>query len=727
MIRKFFTSLFFLIFLFVFIVFVFLSTIGVETVQFNKVVKQQIENKFGGISIDIEKIFIKFDIQEFKVFLSTKNPSINLGNNKIKLKKINLYSNLSSTFSKKIEIDKIEVQSEKIKVKTIKKFAELIKPSTLKTLFINNVNSGEILTNFEFLLDTDNNIIDYSLEGFVNNFDVNLYNSEKLKKINFIYSLNKRELFIENINGTFDDNKIQNGDIKIQFKKGYTVESNIKTLINLKKGEISKFLKKGENYLNIDETFINGTLEHQIRFIVDKTLELKELDYDSSGTINKANIALLKKNNFLDFNNLTEVEIKNSEINFSYRNNDNFNTSVKGLYKINNNFLDFDININNSKKGLNTIFAIDFDEKVSLPFINYFKPKNKIAKIETNLNQKKDNLIINSIKYSEDKNKIDLSNVKIKSGKIFFFEKVKVITFLSNQRNNDFEIFWGKELNLKGKNFDARGILKKLGKNKNKSFLNFNKKINIKLDNISSNLDNDLKNFNLIGKIEKGELIEVISKGDFSTNQFLDISLKQDDNTKKKYLEIYSDIAEPFLKGNKQFKSIKNGNLLFNTVFDKNNSTSKILIEDFKISNAPIFAKLLSLADFRGMLDVLNGDGLSFDILEIKYSSNEQQIKLNEFYALGPSLSILIDGYIDRKTGLISLRGTMVPAKELNKLISKIPVVGRILVPKEIGEGIFGVSFKMKGLPNNVKTSVNPVKTLTPRFITKALEKMKKN
>ena len=127
------------------------------------------------------------------------------------------------------------------------------------------------------------------------------------------------------------------------------------------------------------------------------------------------------------------------------------------------------------------------------------------------------------------------------------------------------------------------------------------------------------------------------------------------------------------------------------------------------------------------MLDVLNGDGLSFDILEIKYSSNEQQIKLNEFYALGPSLSILIDGYIDRKTGLISLRGTMVPAKELNKLISKIPVVGRILVPKEIGEGIFGVSFKMKGLPNNVKTSVNPVKTLTPRFITKALEKMKKN
>ena len=32
----------------------------------------------------------------------------------------------------------------------------------------------------------------------------------------------------------------------------------------------------------------------------------------------------------------------------------------------------------------------------------------------------------------------------------------------------------------------------------------------------------------------------------------------------------------------------------------------------------------------------------------------------------------------------------------------------------------------MKGPPKDVKTSVNPIKTLTPRFIVRALEKMKK-
>ena len=51
---------------------------------------------------------------------------------------------------------------------------------------------------------------------------------------------------------------------------------------------------------------------------------------------------------------------------------------------------------------------------------------------------------------------------------------------------------------------------------------------------------------------------------------------------------------------------------------------------------------------------------------------------------------------------------------------------GDILVGKKTGEGVFGVSFKIKGPPNDLKTTVNPIKTLTPRFITRTLEKIKK-
>ena len=75
--------------------------------------------------------------------------------------------------------------------------------------------------------------------------------------------------------------------------------------------------------------------------------------------------------------------------------------------------------------------------------------------------------------------------------------------------------------------------------------------------------------------------------------------------------------------------------------------------------------------------------------------------------------------YVSGHTGLV---GSAI----LNNLISKIPVVGNILVGDKVGEGVFGVSFKMKGLPGETKTTVNPIKTITPRFITRTLDKMKK-
>ena len=101
-------------------------------------------------------------------------------------------------------------------------------------------------------------------------------------------------------------------------------------------------------------------------------------------------------------------------------------------------------------------------------------------------------------------------------------------------------------------------------------------------------------------------------------------------------------------------------------------------------------------------------------------------MKINEIYAIGPAISILMEGYVEQDK-LISLRGTLVPATTINKFIGSLPVLGKILVGSKTGEGVFGVSFKIKGPPKNLETSVNPIKTLTPRFITRTLEKIKKN
>ena len=163
--------------------------------------------------------------------------------------------------------------------------------------------------------------------------------------------------------------------------------------------------------------------------------------------------------------------------------------------------------------------------------------------------------------------------------------------------------------------------------------------------------------------------------------------------------------------------------MLFSSIIEENSFKSKLLIENFKVINAPGMVKLLSLADLGGLADLAEGEGISFDILEINMERTNDTLKLNEIIALGPSISVLMEGY--QTPSITSLKGNLVPAKTLNTIISKIPVLGDIIIPKEVGEGLFGISFKMKGPPDNIKTTINPIRTVTPRFIQKIIDKKK--
>ena len=135
---------------------------------------------------------------------------------------------------------------------------------------------------------------------------------------------------------------------------------------------------------------------------------------------------------------------------------------------------------------------------------------------------------------------------------------------------------------------------------------------------------------------------------------------------------------------------------------------------------------MLTLASLQGIADLLTGEGIRFTDFEMKFSNRNDLMKIEELYAIGPAISLLMEGYVE-SDDLISLRGTLVPATTINRTISSIPLLGDILVGKKVGEGVFGVSFKIKGPPKKLKTTLNPVKTLTPRFITRTLEKIKKN
>ena len=96
---------------------------------------------------------------------------------------------------------------------------------------------------------------------------------------------------------------------------------------------------------------------------------------------------------------------------------------------------------------------------------------------------------------------------------------------------------------------------------------------------------------------------------------------------------------------------------------------------------------------------------------------------IKESYGTGDSLGYTIDGQINMD-GFVSISGNLVPAYLLNDILRQVPIVGKIITGEQ-GDGIFGASFKIKGQPNSLKTTVNPIRTLTPRFIQRFFDLLK--
>jgi len=366
---------------------------------------------------------------------------------------------------------------------------------------------------------------------------------------------------------------------------------------------------------------------------------------------------------------------------------------------------------------------MDFNNGIKVPLINYNSGEN-LVNITSELIFDKQRLNLKKFSLKDGNSEIKINNLISNNKSLIKFDNISVKTFLRNEKNNDFNIKFGKKIEIRGLKYDASNLTKELGKNSDTIFLkNLNKEISVNISEIDTKVSDVISDFTLIGFIKNGKFNKIISKGNFYDDKYLDISLIEDDILKMKKLEIYSDLPKPLLTNYKFFKGLSGGQMLLNSNYNSQKSNSTLVIENFKVKNAPGLVKLLSLADFGGMVDAASGEGLSFEKLEMKMEKNKKVLNLKELYAIGPSVSILMEGYVENDSGLVSLRGTMVPAKTLNKFLSKVPIVGDILIPKEIGEGLFGISFKMKGAPGEIKTTVNPIKTLTPRFIQKALKK----
>jgi hypothetical protein len=128
-------------------------------------------------------------------------------------------------------------------------------------------------------------------------------------------------------------------------------------------------------------------------------------------------------------------------------------------------------------------------------------------------------------------------------------------------------------------------------------------------------------------------------------------------------------------------------------------------ITSVRVNDAPAIAQLLSAASIVGLPDQLDGKGIFFATIEGEFNINKELFTIYRSSAVGPSLGMSLDGYVDTKRKQLDLQGVLSPFYLLNGL-------GSVLTRR--GEGLIGFNFTLRGALETPQAAVNPLSLFTP-------------
>ena len=679
--------------------------------------------KFASDQIDFSSKLLKVNKKNNNHYVEGKiqNSEAVLSDNLINILNLNLNNfNLKNTKFSSENIFNFEITN-KFKLTNLKidsdiNFKKVIYDNNLIPNYFSNQNSEILLDNHKLKLIYENKAL---IANGVGVFRLD----NKTNKIDYTFKKEQNDIEFEtNLNikkGTLKNQKIIQEYFPL-IKDQINIENH---KINLKYKN-KDFTLKGEGKVKLNKDF------DYFKYFYNKN----DKDFEFISDINLKSVDLKNQEFLKQFFPSTKkfLNLQNHKINIKYKNG-SLTFSGNGNIKIDKNYDEINYFVLNDKEKTNFDLKLILNQTdFEIKNLNYKKNINEKTNLAVaGILKSSKNLNFESISILDKRNKIKINNLILdKDYLIDRFDKIDFDYIDTENKDNQFIIQRQKEndYKLNGLFLNANSIVTNLLESKkekeNKIFKNnFNLKINLNevyIDEIYF-----VKNLQGLIFIKDNEVVDTNLSANFENNKNIVFSIETKNNGEK-ITKLYSSKAKPLVKRYKFIKGFDEGDLDFISTKKNEKSVSNLKIYDFKLKEVPALTKLLTLASLQGIADILTGEGIRFDEFEMKFNNQKNLMTIDELYAIGPAISILMSGYVEEEK-LVSLRGTLVPATTINKTISKIPLLGKILVGDKTGEGVFGVSFKIKGPPKDLETSVNPIKTLTPRFITRTLEKIKRN
>ena len=712
---------------------IYLSIFGIKTDKFNNQIINNILKINKKINLRLENVSYLLNPYNFTVNIKTKNPQILLEGRSLEIKDIKTNVSLKSLINHQFLIDDLQIKTKEIKLKDIIALVRVFQNSPQFFFLDTIVKDGFLTANINLNFDKNGKINkNYKIEGHVQKVKLNLLNQIKLQNLNFKFNIDKNIYSLKQIGMELNNIEITSPLIEIKKnKKSFFVNGEF---LHDKKNFDIKELRTAFINLpeNIDIKKIEFSSKNKFSFEVNKNLKFDNLEIDSIIDLNQIIFMQkgLKLKSYLP-SYIEEIKLENHKIIINYNKN-KFNIMGEGniiledkldilsyqIIKDKINFI-FDTKIDLKNNSL-LIDFLDYEKKEGLSssiiIRGNFKKNNQLSLDLINLKEKDNEISIKGLDFNKSFKIIDIDNFNIN-----YKNNNKISNNLSLKKNNSNFI-------IEGESFDASKMINNIMDNDEESSSIFDRSNTIINIRIKKTYIDEVNYINdLFGKISfnNNKINNVVLESIFPNKKKINLSIKTN-NKSETITKLFSAYPKPLIKRYNFIKGFEKGYLDFYSSKKAGISNSVLVIDNFKVKEVPVFAKLLSLASLQGIADLLTGEGIRFTDFEMNFSHEKGLTTIEEMYAIGPAVSILMNGYIETNN-LVSLRGTLVPATTINRSLASIPLLGKILIGGKTGEGVFGVSFKIKGSPKDLKTTVNPIKTLTPRFITRTLEKIKKN
>ncbi|MCE0504619.1 hypothetical protein LR948_04585 [Roseivivax sp. GX 12232] len=173
-------------------------------------------------------------------------------------------------------------------------------------------------------------------------------------------------------------------------------------------------------------------------------------------------------------------------------------------------------------------------------------------------------------------------------------------------------------------------------------------------------------------------------------------------------IRLESDNAGAVLEAAGLFRQVDDGTLDMTLVpvrGARGTYDGRLKVSDARLRDAPILGALLDAVSIVGIIDQLEGPGIYFSDVDAQFRLTPRQLVIERAAAVGPSMGISVDGYLDLANRRIDVQGVFSPIYFLNG-------VGQLLTRP--GEGLFGFNFNVTGAMAEPRVAVNPLSVFTP-------------